>query len=194
MTGDPQSTRGSDRERRNRTRVLLVLGGLAAAAVLTWLVSALVVGDRSSVASAIVVLMALVAVVLLVLSQRRRESGFVAADPGTQREALAAVRTGHVPTPRIDAVARELAERQLRQRWLPWAAGALALFDIYLLIVDANRPISLMLLTAMALLFWAWWANRRRARRYLRASDAGQPDAGGADAPRPTAGGDGPPV
>ncbi|MBM0277959.1 hypothetical protein [Micromonospora tarensis] len=112
-----------------------------------------------------------VAVALLVTrlmpSNPTRSGG---SHPGSLRQVKAALRDGRTTDPRIDALARKEAERQVSQRWVRWIYGA-ALAAQVLLVIGTDRPSSRWV-AGLGALAWATALGlhrvaTRRARRYL---------------------------
>jgi predicted lysophospholipase L1 biosynthesis ABC-type transport system permease subunit len=93
----------------------------------------------------------------------------------TRRAVQRALRTGHADDARIDALARETADRTVRNKWLLILYAVLAVLQLALTIIriadrDAEWQIAVsVVVTALfagaAVLLWV---TRRRSRRYLR--------------------------
>ncbi|MGC4876545.1 hypothetical protein ACLQ26_09835 [Micromonospora sp. DT43] len=81
-----------------------------------------------------------------------------------------ALRVGHTDDPRIDALARQEAERRQGGRWVLWILAFAVLLEA-LLVVGASRPstrvIAVVLGVFWAIQGWMRWRDLREARRYL---------------------------
>ncbi|MGC4815562.1 hypothetical protein ACLQ29_34120 [Micromonospora sp. DT228] len=74
-------------------------------------------------------------------------------------------------------LARKEAERQVRQRWLPWVYGAALTLQL-LLAIGTDRPSTLWIAglsaATWAVLLCQQWRTTQRARRYLNGPTLGQ--------------------
>ncbi|MDG4808246.1 hypothetical protein O7634_15950 [Micromonospora sp. WMMD1120] len=172
-TGD-----GTAARRRTRGLTVVAITLLLAAVAAAFAVGALI--DDGDVASSgplawllVISAPAMVgaAVALLVTRWRRSDpTRSVGSVPGSLRQVKAALRDGRTTDPRIDALARKEAERQVSQRWVSWIYGA-ALAAQVLLVVGTDRT-STRWVSGLGVLAWATalglhWVAIRRARRYL---------------------------
>lgn len=85
------------------------------------------------------------------------------------------MHAGHPPDARIDALARELADRTVRNSWLLVLYGVILAIQLALLAgrLIAGDPVDDLLLSAAIVVVWTasllWLLiNRNRSRRYLR--------------------------
>ncbi|WP_067508405.1 hypothetical protein [Actinoplanes sp. TFC3] len=99
---------------------------------------------------------------------------FQGADRATQRSVSLALKAGGSDDPRIDALARDLAERSLRRTVAPWAmTGSIALVAVGLLLnlfdgkFGFNQGAGLIGLAALVWVVVNVWQTRARSRRYL---------------------------
>ncbi|MEU8287410.1 hypothetical protein AB0C01_24080 [Micromonospora sp. NPDC048905] len=88
----------------------------------------------------------------------------------TSPAARQALRAGHTDDPRVDALARQEAERRRGRRWVLWILGVAVLAEA-LLVVGASRPSTRVIAVVLGV-FWAaqgWlrWRDLREADRYL---------------------------
>ena len=93
----------------------------------------------------------------------------------TRRAGRRALRTGHAPDARIDALARELAARTVRNSWLLVLYGVLLVIQLVLLTgrIVSGDDVDDILLSAGIAALWATnvvllLISRNRSRRYLR--------------------------
>ena len=118
---------------------------------------------------------------------RRREGGpelLAGADRGTRRAVQRALRTGRAPDARIDALAREAADRTLRNSWLIVVYAILLVVQLGLLIgrIVAADDLGRTILAAATSVCWAavlglWLVMRARSRRYLEGAAHVEPQA-----------------
>ncbi|MDG4824888.1 hypothetical protein O7635_23815 [Asanoa sp. WMMD1127] len=93
----------------------------------------------------------------------------------TRRAVQQALRTGQPHDARIDALAREAAQRTLRGSWLLWLYSGLLALNVALLVLriaDQDEAWKTALAAANVVLWAALvalvWVTRRRSARYLR--------------------------
>ncbi|HEX8344008.1 MAG TPA: hypothetical protein VF657_04585 [Actinoplanes sp.] len=118
-----------------------------------------------------------VTILLVVLRRRRRmqEPDLLAgADRPTQKDVMAALRSGRTSDARIDALTRETASRLLTQRWLIWvyAVGAILQAILFVIrVVNDDNWTRLALSGVLSAVFCTLLAlqlrQRRLSRRYL---------------------------
>jgi hypothetical protein len=106
--------------------------------------------------------------------QDRDPSLLLGADRTTRRAVQEALRTGHAPDSRIDALAADTARRTLRFTWLLWVTAGAALLQVGLVVArlvdgDGWGGIALGAVTAAAFgaSAVAQLIGRRRSSRYL---------------------------
>jgi hypothetical protein len=111
---------------------------------------------------------------------RRRDGGpalLAGADGSTRRAVRQALRTARPSDARVDALARESADRTVRNSWLLWLYGVLLLLNLGLLILKIGNSGSWQVaLAAATSALWAgvlaaFWLTVRRSRNYLRRDD-----------------------
>jgi cytochrome bd-type quinol oxidase subunit 2 len=111
------------------------------------------------------------------LRRRQGEPQLLAgADRGTRRAVWRAIRTGHPADARIDALAREAADRTVRNSWMLVMYTILLVLQLVLLVsrIAAAEGVGMTVLTGTAVACWAialtvFAVARARSRRYLRA-------------------------
>jgi hypothetical protein len=121
------------------------------------------------------------AVVLRQMRRNNQDPGLLAgASRDTRRAATRALRTGHAPDARIDALARDLAARTVRRSWqliLYWVLLAIQLALLTLRIVSGDPLNDILLAVGIAVLWIAILLlqlyYRSRSRRYLRTGFSG---------------------
>jgi hypothetical protein len=168
--------------RRTRTGgwVILVLVVLALLVVPV----AVLIATRGSLSGGEIVillvpLLAALAAGLVVVRWMRRRMGepqlLAGADRGTRRAVQQALRTGQARDARVDALAREAADRTVRNSWLLIFYGVLLVVQIGLLIgrITSGDDWWEIVLTGGVALCWAaamgvFWVMRARSRRYLQ--------------------------
>ncbi|AGL20953.1 hypothetical protein [Actinoplanes sp. N902-109] len=103
----------------------------------------------------------------------RETTLFQGADRATQRAVARALKAGGTDDPRVDALARDLAQRSLRRRGAVWAMTAAVVLVaaglILNVIADGLRPIQLVMLLGLGCYLYALvtvWQTRLRSRRY----------------------------
>jgi hypothetical protein len=167
---------------RRTRRGWLLLAALAVLALVVTPVVVLLVNGRppgADVALAFVPAVVTVAVgapVAWWIHRRRREPELIAgADRGTRRAVWRALRTGHAPDARIDALAREAADRNVRNSWVLVLYAILLLLQLGLLTlkVTDGEGFGETALSALTAACWAAalavsWVMRNRSRRYLQ--------------------------
>ena len=126
---------------------------------------------------AVVVVAALLgaAFVLCLFALRRQEQDpplLPGADKQTRTAVARALRSGRSDDPRVDAIARDFAERTLRRPWALWLFGFFVLLEatvtvLRLLDGDGDALLSGVLTVSFALMGGAALVNRRRNRAYL---------------------------
>lgn len=173
-------------QRKGRRVVFIVLAVLVLFSVLS---SFAFSGPRSWSAAEIAVtaLPILLAVSLTVLATRawRRQDRdpqlSLGADRETQRAVARALRDGGTTDPRVDALARDAAERSKGRAWLIWLYGLLTAVFTALLIRNVMAggdwftiAAFALPMMAQALLMYTFWQLRRRAVRYLRGAGRGR--------------------
>lgn len=97
-------------------------------------------------------------------------------DAATSRAIRAALQSGATDDPRIDALARDAARRNLRRPWLMWGYLILSPLVLASAFVDHTHGAEHWLLVTAHLMLaaffgssgWQLAATRRRAHRYLR--------------------------
>ena len=116
----------------------------------------------------------MLALIPVMRRQDRDPSLLLGADQQTRRTVQGALRTGHAPDARVDALARDTARRTLRLTWLLWVSIGAMLIQTCLVVVrlvdgDGWGEVALSAFTAVAFLFSAavQLVGRRRSRRYL---------------------------
>lgn len=172
-------------QRKGRRLVFAVLAVL----VLLSVVSTFAFSGPSSWSAAeiaVTALPVLLAVSLMVLAthawrrQDRDPQLSLGADRQTQRAVARALRDGGTTDPRVDALARDAAERSKGRAWLVWLCGLLTVVFAVLLIRGVvtggdglTIAASALPMMAQALLVYTFWQLRRRATRYLQGADRG---------------------
>ena len=182
---DRESLRANARVNQRRSRRFVVI--FLVVFLLFGVLSSLAFRDSGEWSVGEVVVLALPPLVVLlaaavaVLVWRRRDQDpqlSLGADRMTQRAVLRALRDGGTADPRVDALARDAAERGTRPARLIWLYGLLTVAlaavcisnlverDWFLAAVFALATV------AQAVSVYTFWQNRRRAIRYL---EAGRP-------------------
>ncbi|TDB99733.1 hypothetical protein E1091_06300 [Micromonospora fluostatini] len=175
---DDERRRTAERTRQRHTWLVVLLVALVLVGAVPVLVGAYV-GEfgRQPARVATVLLVALVpamigAAVLVALRRGRWRdlSRTTGADRATGRRVLQALREGGSDDPRIDALARDEAARQVRTRWLTWVFPVVAVNGANMLVTGTTtvvRVLGGLNVATMLVLTLASHRTVRRARRYL---------------------------
>lgn len=177
---DRESLRVTARARQRRFRWVSVGIVLAVIIVNAVMVVTTAGRDWSPVAVLVLVLPTVVLVGILVVAgrswrrQAREPQLSYGADPRTQRAVARALREGGAADPRIEALARDAAERGRPGRWIVVLSGTVALLAAVMLVgslIQGDRSAavtSALVVASQALVCHTFWRLRRRAEIYLR--------------------------